>query len=108
MNKVKFFTILSLIIAAMVGGYVVMESIIIPTYNKKSTPKYEIGKCYKAEDDNPFAEPIYIKIIDKKKGYVKYVFSNSPQEEYSVSRTERWLDGIYKETDCASFDKEKP
>lgn len=108
MNKVKFFTILSLVIAAMVGGYVVMESIIIPTYNKKSIPKYEIGKCYKAEDDNPFAEPLYIKIIDKKKGYVKYVFSDTPQEKYSVSRPEWWLNDIYKEVDCASFEKERP
>ena len=63
---------------------------------------YEIGKCYILDNEDPFAQPLYMKVIDKKNGYIKYSFGVGR----SSSASERYLGEAYKEVDCKVMEVE--
>jgi len=75
----------------------------ISRYKAQSESVYVVGKCYIADNDDPFAEPLYMKVVDKKNGYVKYLLDG----KYPASASERYLKGVYKEVDCKNLSRRR-
>jgi len=66
---------------------------------------FEVGKCYQMVNENPFdTELHYMKVVDKKGKYVKYLLNG----KYPSSSSERFITGIYKkEVACEAVEIRK-
>jgi hypothetical protein len=91
---------------AMVIVYIVTIFFLIKAILKvHHVQNFEVGKCYQMVNENPFdTELHYMKVVDKKGKYVKYLMSG----KYPSSSTARFITGVYEiEIDCEKVEQKK-
>jgi len=91
----------ALFIALAIAIYFVIKTVIKIQYVRD----YEVGKCYVIINDNPFEKyTYYIKVVDKKDKYVKYLLNG----KYLSSSTARFITNVYeKEVNCGDLEEKE-
>ena len=82
-------------------GIVVLIFVGVTFYADYQTPKttFVIGQCYEIGNQNdPFRNKYFIKVVDIKNGFMQYFYSSSPSilNSYKMEDVER----IFKPVEC--------
>jgi hypothetical protein len=103
-DLIAIFSICIGIVVLIFVFVLVLQFVGVILYSDYQTPKttFVIGQCYEiANQDNPFIDKYFIKVVNIKNGYIQYFYSSSPSilSSYKMTDVER----MFKPVECGKL-----